>query len=94
MRAPKIRDPKLHAYSRRNPTAPIAVAITGCTRWGRSLPKKFWDLRPFTRVIQSVKQFNAYDAYLDLNDLESEGFPRRAARWLLRMRKLYRGVPL
>ena len=75
-------------------TAAIAVAVTGCTRWTKALPKKFWDLRPFTRVIQTVKQFNAYDAYLDLNDLEGDGFPRQAARWLLRMRKLYRGVPL
>jgi hypothetical protein len=75
-------------------TAAIAIAITGGTRWTKARPKKFWDLRPFTRVILTVMQFKAFDAYLDLNDLEGDGFPRKAARWLIGIRKAYRGVPL
>jgi hypothetical protein len=73
-------------------TAALAVAITGCTRWTQKLKKKFWDLRPFTRILHTTREIDAYDSYLDLNDLEAEGFPRKAARWLLKMRQLYRGV--
>ena len=75
-------------------TAAIAVAITGCTRWSKALPRKFWDLRPFTRILHATRELDAYETYLDLNDLEAEGFPRKAARWLLNIRRLYRGIPL
>ncbi len=72
-------------------TAAIAMAITGLSRWSKSPMKKFWDQRPFTRPIQGAIQFLHYDEYLDLNDLEGEGYPRVAARALMKLRKLFRG---
>ena len=72
-------------------TAAIAHAITGCSRWTKGLPTPFWDQRPFTRPIQGAIQFLHYDEYLDLNDLEGEGYPRVAARAVMKLRKLFRG---
>ena len=68
-------------------TAAIAIAITGVTRWTKALTKKFWDRRPFTRVIMNANEYGNYEAYLDINDLEATGVPRKVARWILRMRR-------
>lgn len=72
-------------------TAAIAIAITGCSRWTKGLPTPFWDERPFTRPIANAHEFAVYENYLDLNDLEGEGFARASARWLLKIRKWARG---
>jgi hypothetical protein len=71
--------------------AAIASAITGCSRWTKGLPTPFWDERPFTRPIANAHEFAVYENYLDLNDLEGEGFARASARWLLKIRKWARG---
>lgn len=83
-----LRFPSKKAYVKfiRALTAAIMIAVTGCTRWTRAMPKKFWDRRPYTRVIEDFSQYAVYENYLDLNDLEAEGFPRPFARWLLKLR--------
>ena len=83
-----LRFPAKKAYVKfiRALTAAIVIAVTGCTRWTKAMPKKFWDLRPYTRVVENFSQYAVYESYLDLNDLEAEGFPRAFARWLLKMR--------
>lgn len=75
-------------------TSAIASAITGCSRWTKGIPTPFWDQRPFTRLIRNIKEWEIFDRYLDLNDLEGEGFPRIAARALLKLRRAYRGIDL
>ena len=83
-----LRFPSKKAYVKfiRALTAALAIAITGVTRWTKALAKKFWDRRPYTRVIETLHQYATYENYLDLNDLEAEGFPRPVARWMLKMR--------
>jgi hypothetical protein len=75
-------------------TGAIALAITGCSRWTKGIPTPFWDRRPFTRLVRSVKEWEIFDRYLDLNDLEGEGYPRVAARALPKLRRLYKGIDL
>jgi hypothetical protein len=50
-------------------TGSIALAVTGRTRWtrvnGGEKTKRFWDYRPFTRIVQSLRAFlNLKDSLL------------------------------
>ncbi|WP_410965191.1 hypothetical protein, partial [Salmonella sp. SAL4435] len=41
-------------------TSAIAMKVSGRSRWNKGdevAGKKFWDLRPFTRVIESLRAF-------------------------------------
>jgi REP element-mobilizing transposase RayT len=70
-------------------TAAIAMAITNASRWNPS-QGKFWDYRPFTRVIQSFKAFLNLRNYIQINQLEGFGVRRDQARMILAMTKLQR----
>lgn len=60
-------------------TSAIAMAVTGTHRW-KPLKVKFWDYRPFTRIVQSFRaQLNLKD-YIRINQLEGQGFTRAQAR--------------
>ncbi len=66
-------------------TSAIAMAITGGSRWrvphkGRL---KFWDRRPFSRIVQGYRDRLRIEDYLRVNQLEGEGFSRSLARVLL-----------
>ena len=67
-------------------TAAIAMAITGASRW-RPLKKaakdRFWDYRPFTRVVLGSKAFKRLQEYIALNQLEGFGYTRKEARVIL-----------
>src|SRR5690606_20677480 len=60
----QIRLTRLHLYSPfiRAVTSAVAMAVTGASRWKKAgdKPLRFWDYRPFTRVVES------YRAYLNL----------------------------
>ena len=56
-------------------TAAIAMAVTGTSRWNKA-KEKFWDYRPFTRVMQGRRGFLTLRDYIRLNRLE--GFYGRA----------------
>jgi REP element-mobilizing transposase RayT len=45
----------------------------------REQGKKFWDHRPYSRVIQSFKHFLATKAYIEINVLEGMGMARKLA---------------
>jgi len=60
-------------------TAAIAMAVTGASRW-KKLDFKFWDYRPFTRVIIGRRGFLTLRDYLRINRLEAQGFDRVRAR--------------
>lgn len=67
-------------------TAAIAMAATGSSRWSKLADqgiKKFWDYRPFTKVIQSRRYFLNINDYLLINQLEGLGYKRIHARALI-----------
>ena len=69
----------------RSLTASIAMAVTGASKL-ISLKeilgaKKFWDYRPFTRIVRSVRAYKTIQNYILLNQLEASGIvPIRAGR--------------
>ena len=72
-------------------TAAIAMAVTGTSRWtsknqtknGGGKRLKFWDYRPFTRVVQSFRAFLTLKDYIEVNQLEGLGVDRIDARFLI-----------
>lgn len=86
---------KLSALSSYKPfiralTAAIAMAVTGASRW-QPLAKhigKFWDYRPFTRLVRTLQGRLRVQDYIALNELEGEGFARNSAKLIVGWRKM------
>lgn len=79
----------VHIYNRgtykpfiRAITAAIAMAVSGASRWCKSKLGKFWDYRPFTRVIIGYKSFLTVQHYIELNQLEGFGYTKTQARFV------------
>jgi hypothetical protein len=71
-------------------TGAIAMAITGRNRWNLSGHKlndreRFWDYRPFTRVVESFKALLNLRDYVRINQLEGVGYRRTEARIMLQV---------
>jgi REP element-mobilizing transposase RayT len=64
-------------------TSAIAMKVTGINRWTGGTGEKFWDYRPFTRVIKSFRALLTLKDYLLINKLEGLGVPRAKARVLM-----------
>lgn len=67
-------------------TASIAMAVTGASRWRpikQAAKDRFWDYRPFTRVVQSWRGFLKLRDYIRVNQLEGAGYRRNTARMIL-----------
>jgi hypothetical protein len=67
-------------------SAAIAMAVTGASRWSPLIKEakgRFWDYRPFTRVIQGFKAFLNLRDYIKINQLEGLRVNRRIARVLV-----------
>ena len=66
----------------------IAMAVTGVNRWTKvndGTKLKFWDYRPFSRVIAGgMKAFLAVKDYVQINKLEGFGFKRDVAQIIVR----------
>jgi REP element-mobilizing transposase RayT len=58
--------------------AMMAMGLEGFKKL-RDQGKKFWDQRPFSRVIQSFKHFLTTKAYIEINILEGMGMSRKQA---------------
>jgi hypothetical protein len=58
------------------------MAVTGKSRWNLAADskQKFWDLRPFTRIVIGTRDFSNVNNYVRINQLEGMGYPRTAAR--------------
>jgi REP element-mobilizing transposase RayT len=67
-------------------TAAIAMAVTGASRWSKIPKMKFWDRRPFTRIIIGRRAFLNIKEYIKINALEALGFNRTNARLFLAWR--------
>jgi REP element-mobilizing transposase RayT len=66
-------------------TAAIAMAVTGTSRWKplkKEAKDKFWDYRPYTRVVQSFRAFLNLRDYIKINQFEGFGYKREHARFL------------
>lgn len=63
----------------RSITLAIAIAVSG-SRNGKPAKKKFWDHRPYTRVVRGPEEEANLADYLLLNRLEAEGLSRKEAR--------------
>lgn len=67
-------------------TGAIAMAITGVNRWTQKSGKnlKFWDYRPFTRVVIGWRAVLGLKDYIRINQLEGEGVNRAHAVMIIR----------
>jgi REP element-mobilizing transposase RayT len=65
-------------------TAAIMMAVTGASRWKKvNLPKKFWDRRPFSRIILGFQAALKLQDYVRINQFEGWSLSReRAQFWL------------
>ncbi len=72
-------------------TAAISMAVTGHNRWhstvgkNKTKLKKFWDYRPFSRVVFGRQGFLTLRDYININQLEGFGFKRNGAKLMLKM---------
>ena len=70
-------------------TASIAMAVTGMSRWNKlnsrelSNKFKFWDYRPFSRIIETFREFLSLSYYIRINELEGIGCSRVEAKMIL-----------
>jgi len=63
-------------------TAAIAMAVTKASRWNK-LGIKFWDYRPFTRVVIGLRDFLNMRDYVRINQMEGQGYDRTHARLVI-----------
>lgn len=72
--------------------AAIMMQVTGFSRWRRA-PEgfRFWDARPFSRLVQSWREVLALDKYFDVNRMEGAGYTRSQAREWAHLLWAYRG---
>jgi hypothetical protein len=72
-------------------TAAIAMAVTGRNRWTQAAANpstggkrlRFWDYRPYTRVVESFRAFLTLRDYIRINEFEGLGCGRVHARFIL-----------
>lgn len=77
-------------------TAAIAMAISGRTRLSAAKNggseeghQKFWDYRPFTRIVQSLRAFLNLKDYVRINELEGFGYRHEDARFKLKIERRF-----
>lgn len=83
-------------------TSAIAMYITGINRWTAKdknpetlsqtfnpLNKKFWDYRPFTRIVIGKQDFLNMKDYIQINQLEGLGIKRIFAKVMIQNHKIY-----
>ena len=73
-------------------TAAIAMTITGRNRWTQTAEnsgqgEKFWDYRPFTTVVSSLRAVLNLRDYIRINQLEGDGYKRGDARFMLKVER-------
>ncbi len=63
-------------------TAAIAMAVQGKNRWNK-IQEKFWDYRPFTRIVVGYRALLSLKDYIEINQLEGLGVARSKSRLAL-----------
>jgi REP element-mobilizing transposase RayT len=82
----KLSNRQLYKPFIRALTAAIAMAVTGASRW-KKMDGKFWDYRPFSRVVKSWRGFLALKDYIYINQLEGAGVGRGRAEFIMARRR-------
>jgi hypothetical protein len=88
----KLQHRDLYAPYIRAITAAIMMKVTGFSRWKKK-PKdfQFWNLRPFTRIASSYREFLRLKDYIAINIEEAKGLNREQARHNIKQMKLQPG---
>lgn len=60
----------------------ISQGLEGLKRL-KGLKQKFWEQRPFSRVIRNFRHFLNTKAYVEVNILEGMGMPRTQAELII-----------
>jgi len=69
-------------------TSAIRLGIAGSKRWNtEKIQGKFWDYRPFSRVIRGLRSFLTIKDYILINRAEGLGIPRSQVKYLIRSKK-------
>ena len=61
-------------------TGGIALAITGANKF-RKLSQRFWDRRPYTRIVIGYRAIRILRDYIGINTLEGAGWEREQAEF-------------
>jgi putative transposase len=64
----------------------IALSVTGASKLKR-LQRKFWDYRPYSRVVVGYRAFLNMKDYVRINQLEGFGLDRAEARFYWDLQK-------
>lgn len=73
-------------------SAAIAMRVTGAGKGAKmkdlvkektGLEKRFWDYRPWSRIVQSFRALLNLRDYIEINRYEGYGYDRAEARWLI-----------
>lgn len=79
-----------HTYRRfiRAISAAIMMQITGVSRWTKiQIRKKFWDSRPYSRVVIGYRAVLRLRDYIAVNQWEGMGYKRDRARFYMAWNK-------
>ncbi len=84
----QIKLSSLHTYKRfiKAITSAIVMKITKTNKFNK-LENKFWDYRPFTRVVIGLKAMLSLKNYIEINELEGLGYNRMEAFDILEKHK-------
>ncbi len=82
----KITNRTLYKAWIRGLSSAIAMLVAGRKRLSelKNKKKKFWDYRPFTRVVNSFKAILSLKDYIEINQFEGVGMPRTKAVLLIK----------
>lgn len=64
-------------------TGAIALAITGASKL-RKLAKRFWDRRPYSRIVRGRRAYLDLTDYVGINQLEGAGVAREEAEFIVK----------
>ena len=64
-------------------TGAIALAVTGANKF-KKLAKRFWDRRPFTRIVRGRAAYRRVQDYVGINLLQGAGWAREQAEFVVR----------
>lgn len=68
-------------------TGAIALAVTGANKF-KKLARRFWDRRPYTRIVKSRRAVLNLRDYMEINELEGDGCPRQDAEAAIKRRRV------
>ncbi len=65
-------------------TSAIATSVTGTSRWTPKNITRFWDYRPFTKIVKTLRYASNLTNYMKINRLEGIGVKREIAELIVK----------